>query len=455
MATGQTSRVIERLRSAVLRCDGADRTDAELLEGFVRQRDEAAFAALVHRHGPMVWGVCRRLLPGHQDAEDAFQASFLVLVRRAASVRPRAMVGNWLYGVARRTARKARALAARRRGRERQVADMPEPVAADPSPGRDRQRLLDQELEQLPEKYRVAILMCDLGGRTRQEAARQLGVPEGTLSGWLSRGRAMLAKRLARHGLAVSGGALAVVLSQQVAAAAPAAVVASTIRAANLWAAGSAAGVSAKAAALAEGVLKAMLLTRLKIATAVLLAVLLAGVGAGAGGGGGAGAAMLRDPAPARPAGQARPAGPPHAAVAQGNGIGKAVKAEAIKTDMDKLQGTWVGVGGSFKGKESTEEECRRAGHKLVIAADQFGWATRLQEEPVMKGAIEIDPARKPRAMDLTFERDGKVVTGKCIYELDGDTLKLCYGEPDRPTEFKTTPDSDMPRYYIWKREKK
>src|SRR5262245_39479638 len=129
MATSPMSEVIHHLRRTVLLPDGAGLTDGQLLEGFLSRRDEAARAALVRRHGPMVWGVCRRVLRSYHDAEDAFQATFLVLVRKAASIVPRETVANWLYGVAHQTALKARATAARRRTRERQVAQMPEPAA--------------------------------------------------------------------------------------------------------------------------------------------------------------------------------------------------------------------------------------------------------------------------------------------------------------------------------------
>ena len=283
MATSQMSEVIQHLRRTVLLRDGAGLTDGQLLEDFISRRDEAALAALVRRHGPMVWGVCRRVLRNHHDAEDAFQATFLVLVRKAASIASREMVANWLYGVAHQTALKARATAAKRRARERQVTEMPEPAVAEQDLWHDLQPLLDQELSRLPDKYRVVIVLCDLEGKTRKEAARQLGVPEGTVASRLARARAMLAKRLARHGLAVSGGALAAVLSQNVASAGvPTSVVSSTIKAASLVAAGQAAAgmISAKVAALTEGVLKAMLLTKLKIATVVLL-VAVAAAGSG------------------------------------------------------------------------------------------------------------------------------------------------------------------------------
>jgi RNA polymerase sigma factor (sigma-70 family) len=259
-------------------------TDGELLDCFVTGRDEGAFAALVRRHAAMVWGVCRRVLPCHHDVEDAFQATFLVLVRKAASVTPRHMIANWLYGVAHQTALNARASAARRRARERQVTEMSEPASPEQDLWRDLQPLLDQELSRLPAKYRSAIVLCDLEGKTRKDAAGQFGVPEGTLSGWLTRGRAMLAKRLARHGLAVTGGALAAVLAPSaLAAGVPVSAVSATIQAASLWAAGqSAPGViSDPVAALTEGVLKTMLLKKLKLATVVFLMVSAAGMGAG------------------------------------------------------------------------------------------------------------------------------------------------------------------------------
>src|SRR5262245_9590045 len=118
MATSQVSGVLEHLRRAVLRRDGAGLTDGQLLADYLRRRDEAALTALVGRHGPMVWGVCRRVLGNDHDAEDAFQATFLVLVRKAGSIASRELLANWLYGVARQTALKARATAARRKGRE-------------------------------------------------------------------------------------------------------------------------------------------------------------------------------------------------------------------------------------------------------------------------------------------------------------------------------------------------
>jgi RNA polymerase sigma factor (sigma-70 family) len=277
MASGELSDVVRQLRRAALVRDGGGMTDGHLLECFVTRRDEAAFEALVRRHAPMVLGVCRRVVRNSHDAEDAFQATFLVLVRKAASIGQRELLGNWLYGVAYRTALDARATAIRRRARERQVCPMPEPKADEHADvERDLRPLLDQELNRLPDKYRVAVVLCDLEGRTRRDVARQLGIPAGTLSGRLTTARRMLAKRLARHGLAPAGGGLTAALSPAAPpACVPGPLVAATVEAATAIAAGrvAAAVVSAKVAALTEGVLKAMFLTRLKIATTVLLAV--------------------------------------------------------------------------------------------------------------------------------------------------------------------------------------
>jgi RNA polymerase sigma factor (sigma-70 family) len=232
----------------------------------------------------MVWGVCRRLLRNPQDAEDAFQATFVVLVRKAASIVPRGMVANWLHGVAYQTAVRVRATAARHSARERQMPEMSEPAAPEPDFWNELQPLLDQELNRLPARFRAVLVLSDLEGKTRKETAQHLGVPEGTVAGWLARARTMLARRLTRQGLGVSAGALAGVLSQSPASACVlASVVANTIKAVTLVAAGkmaTAGVISAPVAALTEGVIKAMLFTKLKLMSAVGL-VLFLGVGSG------------------------------------------------------------------------------------------------------------------------------------------------------------------------------
>ncbi len=283
MATGQLSVAIQHLRRAMLRKDGAELTDAQLLQDYLSRRDEAALAAIVGRHGPMVWSVCRRVLSNYHDAEDAFQATFLVLVRRAASIASPELLANWLYGVAHQTARKARATVAKRKGRERQVAQMPEPAVVEQHLRNDLLPLLDQELSRLPDSYRVVIVLCDLEGKTRKEAARHLGLPEGTIASRLARARALLAKRITQRGITLSGGALAAILWQNVASAGiPALVASNTIKVANLLAAGqtTTALISGKVAALTEGVLQVMFLNKLRSATCVLLMLATIGLAA-------------------------------------------------------------------------------------------------------------------------------------------------------------------------------
>jgi len=276
----------QQLLDAVLAPEMAEWTDARLLGSFIDRHDDNAFGALVRRHGAMVLGVCRRMLRNQHDAEDAFQATFLVLVRRATSIVPREMVGNWLYGVAYQTAVKARAMADRRRAKERQVSETPEPavVESDNALWQELRSLIDHELSRLPAKYRAPLVLCDMTGFTRKEVAEQLGWPEGTVSGRLSRARAMLADRLTRRGVVLSGGVLGVILSQNaVSASVRTALVLPTIEVASLVAAGQTAtvAVAPEVTVLAEGVLRAMMFTKIKIATAAVLAVglVVSGVG--------------------------------------------------------------------------------------------------------------------------------------------------------------------------------
>jgi RNA polymerase sigma factor (sigma-70 family) len=284
MANTTLGIALQDLRRSLLCQDEAGLTDGDLLECFITRRDETAFAALVQRHGPMVLGVCRRVLGNEADAEDAFQATFLVLVRKVASITPRGMVGNWLYGVANTTALKARAMRTKRLAKERDAAARPKPVSSAETWER-LSALLDQELKALPDKCRAAIVLCDLEGKSIKEAARLLGCPQGTVGTRLARGRSLLARRLARHSLTVSGGTIATAIAQNAAGAGvPPLLLNSTVKAALSVAAGQAAAtgvISAKVAALTEGVLKAMFLTKLKIATALLLAVVVAATGVG------------------------------------------------------------------------------------------------------------------------------------------------------------------------------
>jgi RNA polymerase sigma-70 factor (ECF subfamily) len=171
-----------------------------LLRRFSEQHDEEAFTLLVERHGPMVLGVCRRVLGCYQAAQDAFQATFLVLVRKAGSIERPELLANWLHGVAARTARKARVLAARRAHHERQASVDPPPTLQPESDWQDLWPRLDEELQRLPEKYRAPIILCYLHGLTNKEAAEKLGWPSGSISYRLARGRELLRQRIGARG---------------------------------------------------------------------------------------------------------------------------------------------------------------------------------------------------------------------------------------------------------------
>jgi RNA polymerase sigma factor (sigma-70 family) len=276
MSVGRMQRVLDQLRRAALTPVNGALPDAELLRRFIDQSDETAFTALVRRHATLVLGVCRRVTGDEHDAEDAFQAAFCVLLRKAGSIRRREVLGSWLYGVAYRTALAAKVRRAKTRRRELQVDAMPQPLVMPPEPGQDWQPLLDAALERLPEQYRVPIILCDLDGKSRKDAARQLNLAEGTLSSRLARGRRILAGRLKRQGLALSGGALAAALAQSAAAAqVPATLLRSVAQAGAHVAAGQAPAAlafSAHVLALTEAVMKAMLIGKLKSLTVVLVA---------------------------------------------------------------------------------------------------------------------------------------------------------------------------------------
>jgi RNA polymerase sigma factor (sigma-70 family) len=247
-------------------------TDAQLLSRFTEARDataESAFRELIHRHGPMVLGVCRQILRQQHDADDAFQATFLVLVRRARSIRVGESIAPWLYGVAHRTAVRARVSASRYQPAD---AEQFEAIGASPDEAYhfDLRPLLLEELSRLPGKYREPIVLCHLEGKTHEEAARLLHCPVGTVSGRLSRGRQLLKSRLERRGLAVPPALLAAPGLAGIPTVPTPPLVGSALSAASRFAA--AQTVSASVLSLTQGVLRTMLLNRLKtIAIAVLV----------------------------------------------------------------------------------------------------------------------------------------------------------------------------------------
>ncbi|MGE3805178.1 MAG: sigma-70 family RNA polymerase sigma factor [Gemmataceae bacterium] len=252
-------------------------TDGLLLERFLQNREQAAFEALVQRHGRMVLGVAQSILNDAHTAEDVFQATFLVLARKAGSIRKQASVASWLYGAALRIARNARSSLARRRKHEKQVPPMS--TSQSPVEPSDLKPMLVEELDRMPEKYRAPLVLCYLEGKTNEEAAQELQWPSGTVKGRLARAREMLRGRLARRGIALSAAALTVALEQQAnAATLPAALVQATAQAALPFAAGHA--VSGEAALLANQALKQMFASKARLTAAALLLLGVASTGA-------------------------------------------------------------------------------------------------------------------------------------------------------------------------------
>jgi RNA polymerase sigma factor (sigma-70 family) len=366
MATGPLDTVLQHLRGLVGPGPGAEPSDGRLLERFARDRDEAAFAVLVRRHGPPVLGVCRRLLRQEQDAEDAFQATFLVLARRAGALDRRGSVAGWLYTVAYRLALRARAAAARRRLHESQVALMSSAAEKSPESWTELQPLLDEELSRLPEKYRLPLLLCYLQEKTNLQAAQELGWPLGSMSKRLARGRELLRRRLARRGFTLAGAVLAAALARNATATVPAPLVQATVRAAVSFAGGAAGSVSSSAAALANGLLQAMAVTRLRVALGVVLILGLA-VGVGT---------LAHQGSASRRAGAAAP----DEERARSPGAGDAAKAESPRQ----------------------------------VRTDRYG-------DPLPPGAIA-------RLGTVRFRHDGEA--GALVFSPDGTTLaSLCSGE--------------------------
>jgi RNA polymerase sigma factor (sigma-70 family) len=285
MSAGPLQDVVSYLRRAAAPVANPGVGDAELLDRFVRAHDQAAFELLVWRHGRMVLAACRRVLHDVHAAEDAFQATFLVLAQRAGSVGRRGCVAGWLYRVAYRTALAARQRQARRRLHERPLDGLPLVGRSDPAEeaaGREVRSILDAEVNRLADCYRLPFVLCCFEGKSNAEAAHELGCAVGTIESRLTRARERLRVRLTRRGVALSGGPAAWCLARA-ADAAPlsASLIASTTHAAARFTAHQAAcAVAAEVAALTEGVLRAMFLTKLKVAAVAVVSVGLLGAAA-------------------------------------------------------------------------------------------------------------------------------------------------------------------------------
>jgi RNA polymerase sigma factor (sigma-70 family) len=360
-------------------------TDDDLLAAF-RAGDDDAFADLVRRHGGMVFGVCTRILGSRHDAEDAFQATFLVLARRADAVRPADQLGRWLYGVARRVALKARARRERRRVVEAMAGEPDRPAESTGVP-ENLWRVLDEEAARLPTRLLSPFVLCDLEGLSYREAARQLGLAEGTLSNRLAAARRRLAGWLTRRGVTLPAAGLTVALTP---APAPAQLIASTA---------DAAADPGYSTPLAEGVLKTMTLTR-RIKTAATIALVL--------GLGGAAASVLY--------------------------------AQAVDPEMRRLEGTWTVVRAERSGKAVPAAELK---HMTVTIAR--GKLTVRSGEREEVAAVTLDPTPTPRGIDLRPQKGGGPEPERGIYALEGDQLTLCWAAEaapgERTKEFRTTPE--------------
>ncbi|MFO0906743.1 MAG: sigma-70 family RNA polymerase sigma factor [Isosphaeraceae bacterium] len=381
----------------------AGTTDTELLGRFIEHRDEAAFALLLRRHGGMVYGTCRRLLPTDQDAEDAFQATFLVLAEKARTITPREAVGNWLYGVARRAALLARRSIARRRERMAELTDL---LAPGPDPLAELRAALDVEVGRLADVLRTVIVLCDLEGRTRKEAASILGWPEGTVAGRLARARRLLARRLARHAPAIS---VAAVLSGT-AARAPGAVLALT------------AGERPVPAAVAALTREVLANTTGGTLMKTLIAVLVLG-GAGLGMSLGAGQEKGKSPVPAAtdratplPGGGAGPA-PTQKDVKKRSfpeAMNQDFKKLVVEQDAAKaaLKGTWEYVGPDEVHRWTFTDE-------LAVNEVVYTKTNRVISKSVY--GYHINPRTTPP--EINFHTETDLILG--IYRLKGEQLTV------------------------------
>jgi RNA polymerase sigma factor (sigma-70 family) len=280
MAGTPLSFVLRQFHRLVRAGPDEETADGRLLQRFVEEHEEAAFATLVGRHGPMVLAACRRLLDEH-DAEDAFQATFLILARQAHTLKRRPSVGAWLHRVACRVALRCRQVEARRRGAQPLTQAMPSPDPAAEASRTELRALMDEELQELPEKYRAPLVLCYLEGATYTEAARALGCAEGTVSGRLARARMLLRRRLTQRGLPVAESVLLTALAQGAASAVPSALATATLRTAVQVSAGAAPTVSGSVLALAEAAGQTLGAVRMATPVLMALAVTVLSVGVG------------------------------------------------------------------------------------------------------------------------------------------------------------------------------
>jgi RNA polymerase sigma factor (sigma-70 family) len=415
MPDTSSSPLLRYLRGIVVGHGMRELTDGQLLERFVSARDEAAFAALIHRHGPMVLRVCQRVLGNSSDAEDTFQATFLMLARKADRIGNPGSTASWLHGVAFRLASKVRVAAARRQRREKKAATMPAYEPSDDSLWRDLQPVLDQEICRLPERYRQPFVLCYLEGKTNEEAAALLGWPRGTVHSSLARARERLRRRLNQRGITVATGLLPAVLAGKAGpAAVPTVLAAATLE--SCLSASAPAGLAAIGIwASLTGLTKTGGLPGL-IAAALILSVVGATVywiaGHGLGTKESAGSTIsdglaVKGDAFEPPAGKSPP----------------------VRRDADGIQGVW------FDEANNCRLICEGQEFALQVTRDEIArYIPRLG----LRGTFRLAQSKAPPEIDFV----GTPWDLQGIYRLEGDVLTLCLSNREsrqRPQEFATS----------------
>jgi len=433
----------------LLRSGGLDELpDAELLHRYARYGEHAAFDVLLRRHGPMVLGVCRRVLAHSADAEDAFQAVFLVFVRKARAIKRPERLAPWLYGVAVRVALKARTRRTRLGERGVEAADMiPDPASSLETP--DWLPVLDLELQALPAKYREPLILCELRGASRAEAARRLMIPEGTLSSRLARGRELLRRRLLKHGTLLPASGLTALLTANGAgrASVPAALLDKTLELAAMMTAGAAPPgmVPAGAAQLTDEVLRSMMFTKLRVLCGVVLTLAVVMVGA-----------LAARPGE-KPVSPEKPKASPPAVRASVQSA-KPGANEATESDRNSLQGLWV-VDKLDWLKHAPGDQAQIAteavGKMRFLFAGDICWSMVAGTPGTAALKATTDQTKNPKWLDLD-DPTGSGDTTRCIYEISGDKLRLCMGGPKdpRPAEFGSEEGDTRYLVFEFRREK-
>lgn len=399
---------------------GDDVSDVELLGMWVACRHEEAFAALVARHGGMVHRTCRAVLGDAHAAEDAAQAAFVVLARKAHAVRPAAGVAAWLHGVARRVALKARADFSRRPPTEAESGEEPVAPRADPLDeltARELLALLDEEVARLPRAYRLPVVLCCLEGRSQEEAAKLLGWSAGSVRGRLARGRERLQVRLAKRGLTLTAALSCVEAGRGVA-------LASSAISTTAFVVAHPSGAAPHVAALAEVVIQEMLMTRLKLGFGlVAFAGLLVGSGVAARNelhATGSSRANVSSESPP-PAGKEKPA---------------AAESPAAK-EAKLLEGEWNVVAVGADGHEGSPDDHKRM--RWVIKGNEI--QVTYPDGDNEKMTFRIDPGKTPKQIDLIAQEGAKKGADLGIYKLEGGRLTVCVRSDmakgkGRPAEF-------------------